>query len=639
MSSTAGSPSGYDLFLSHATPDKAWVGVLRDELERLGLRAFLDERDLKPGEDFVLALSDGLRLSRFLVLVVTPHVAERPWIAREWTAFLAEHNAAPRLIPVLLEPAELPALLKPVQRLDATHRDAARVARDLAALVGRPGELPPGDARRLFIGQDLVFVLERDGENLAVTDPAGRRRAVTPPWLEGPHFTVARLGFNERTRQPVRSDVDRAELFDHATALGELLFGLLFDAQGVELLRQAMIPGQPRPLVTIRGADDVLLSLPWELLHHEGSFLVRDGRVDLARSIPGDVAPGGLLREPTGPLKLVINVSAPEGSGLDYEGESYRITRALTEHCTLTPTELGTFDDLVETVRRQRPTGIHFSGHGGPGRLIFEDDEGREAPVPVSELVLRLRGGVPDGLLPPFFYLASCHGNDPGAPEEGRPGPESLAARLHRDGVCQVVGYHGPIVDELSTRAEEALYAAIAEGHPTRHAVRLAREALARPLAAAHQVHREPSAAVLVGDTHPFAWAQLVFYHRGPDHPLSKPVSPGRRQRTEVLHRTFVDAGTRRVLATGFIGRRTELHRIRQRIRRGDRVFVFQGLGGLGKTTLAFHMLPLLGPPEARLTLWCQDAEKYSEGQDPIAEALVGQLLEDCRRRFGAAWE
>src|SRR5205085_2817214 len=56
---------------------------------------------------------------------------------------------------------------------------------------------------------------------------------------------------------------------------------------------------------------------------------------------------------------------------------------------------------------------------------------------------------------------------------------------------------------------------------------------------------------------------------------------------------------TRRILATGFIGRRTELHEVRRRIRRGDRVFVLQGLGGLGKTTLAFHMLPLLGPADA----------------------------------------
>ena len=68
-------------------------------------------------------------------------------------------------------------------------------------------------------------------------------------------------------------------------------------------------------------------------------------------------------------------------------------------------------------------------------------------------------------------------------------------------------------------------------------------------------------------------------------------------------------------------------------------MFVLQGLGGLGKSTLAFHMLPLLGPKEAHCILWCQDAEKHTEGANPIAEALVGQLSEFGRQRFGLDWE
>ena len=103
----------------------------------------------------------------------------------------------------------------------------------------------------------------------------------------------------------------------------------------------------------------------------------------------------------------------------------------------------------------------------------------------VDKLLEALREQISDGKLPPFFYLASCHGNTPGEPEKGTPGSETLAARLHREGVIQVVGYYGPIVDELSTRAEEALYAAIAEGHPTSFAVHRARRALAQPLAIA----------------------------------------------------------------------------------------------------------------------------------------------------------
>ncbi|MCP4661374.1 MAG: TIR domain-containing protein, partial [bacterium] len=47
---------GYDLFLSHATPDKPWVRTLTRELEALGLRVFLDELEIPPGRNWVQAL-------------------------------------------------------------------------------------------------------------------------------------------------------------------------------------------------------------------------------------------------------------------------------------------------------------------------------------------------------------------------------------------------------------------------------------------------------------------------------------------------------------------------------------------------------------------------------------------------------
>jgi tetratricopeptide (TPR) repeat protein len=323
--------------------------------------------------------------------------------------------------------------------------------------------------------------------------------------------------------------------------------------------------------------------------------------------------------------------------------ESYRITLALTRHCALTSTELGTLDDLVATVQRAKPTGIHFSGHGSPGRLQFEDDEGGAHLVSTGELLEGLRRKLPDGVLPPFFYLANCHGNDPSAIGEGQAGVESLAARLHREGVAQVVAYSGPILDVLSTEAEAALYAAIADGQTTRFAVRQAREALIRPIGPSRSVLREidPRAVDAMRESYPFAWSQLVLYHRGPDHPLSKPVPSGGRalHRDDVLHRTYLDVGNRRMLATGFIGRRTELHRLRRKVREGQRVFVLQGLGGLGKSTLAFHTLKeILHAGDDHCTLWCQDAEK-ADTPEGIAESLVGQLLDYCRRRFGLGWE
>ncbi len=227
-----------------------------------------------------------------------------------------------------------------------------------------------------------------------------------------------------------------------ARTLGRALFDVLFGEPGLPLLAEALTPGRPRPLLVVRSDDDALLALPWELLHYAGtlpgrsvplsSFLVRDGYLDVARTTLDEVAEGALLLPPQGTFKLVVNVSAPQTSTpLSYEKESYRITITLTEHCRPVPTELGTLDDLVQTVAAVKPTGIHFSGHGYRGGLAFEGEEGEERRVPTGELITRLRAGS-DGRLPPFFYLASCHGNEP-----GQDGAESSAAQLHRAGVAQ----------------------------------------------------------------------------------------------------------------------------------------------------------------------------------------------------------
>jgi tetratricopeptide (TPR) repeat protein len=292
---------------------------------------------------------------------------------------------------------------------------------------------------------------------------------------------------------------------------------------------------------------------------------------------------------------------------------------------------LGTVKDLVETVQRESPTGVHFSGHGGPGALEFEDDDGARVLVPVSELVSRLRRELPAGRLPAFFYLACCRGNDVGD------GAESAAARLHREGVTEVVGYTGPILDHLSTAAEEALYAGLAAGRTTRMAVRDARNALLRAPVEAEGRHREPGTAVTEG-CYPFAWSQLVLYHRGPEYPLGTPTTADQLlQAEQALRRTYENLGHGRVLKTGFIGRRRELHRVRRHLlREGRRVLVLQGLGGLGKSTLAFYVPPLLrAGKEDVCILWCAATEMEP---DPVV-ALVGQLLDYCRKRFGAGWE
>lgn len=158
--------------------------------------------------------------------------------------------------------------------------------------------------------------------------------------------------------------------------------------------------------------------------------------------------------------------------------------------------------------------------------------------------------------LPPFVYLASCHSNEPAGPERDEPASASAAVQLHLAGLPEVVGYFGPIVDELSTRVEDALYDAIAEGLPTPDAVRRARHAFAQPLDASDHRHRPggPRSAAAESMGEQIASLRLGTaraLRRGPEWPLSPPSPPGRRRVAWVLSRRFEGFGNRKIQRGG----------------------------------------------------------------------------------------
>ncbi|MBW2736701.1 MAG: CHAT domain-containing protein, partial [Deltaproteobacteria bacterium] len=467
---------------------------------------------------------------------------------------------------------------------------------------------------------------------MAIITPDDRRRCVTAPWRGDGRFSLALHLFHVMAHQPIQDREEWEEIHDYALTVGRALYRMLFDEASAKLLQHAFHSGHTPPALNLLSTDDPVLALPWELLHDGTSFLVSEGRLDLMRSTI-DASFSQFLGPPTQHFKLLVNVSAPRGLELNYEEESYRISKVLSDLCDMITCELGTLDDLVMTAARFAPLGIHFSGHGSPGTLVFETDENEGDRVPIDRVVQRLRTETPSGL-PQFFFLASCHGNTPTRISEGHDAGAS-AAKLHREGVTEVIGYFGPIVEHLSTLAEETLYSAISAGRTTRFAVRQARLTLA--VASSSTVEKLAATSAYPGElAYPFAWSQLVFYRRGCEYPLSLPVTPSSYQQAEgSLQRTFQDAGNRRILISGFIGRRTELHSIRRKLRSGQRVFVFQGLGGLGKTTLAVHLLSWLGKPEEVCVVWCQD---LSSEVDP-AIALVGRLIDYGHLRFGADFD
>jgi len=472
-------------------------------------------------------------------------------------------------------------------------------------------------------------------------------RSVGPTAECAPHIAPNPLGDDQvlrdlgrlRTlmRRPVRQGDDPqavaqvAELRHVARRLGARLTNTLLSPAALDAVHRRIAEverGTARLTLRVgRGPlADRTLALPWELLMLEdGRFAVEDAKLDLVRDAVTPDSPG--LAVPSTQLSVAATIAAPDDqTSLYYEDESYRMFKALAPLGQVAHfADLGELDDLVELISRTEATAVHFSGHGLPGQLVFEDELGLSHPVPVIDLITKIRqriqkSGVPKPF-PGLFYLASCHGASSEATPAGSPEPNngtlraelsaalgdgpSTAATLHSEGFACVIGYFGPIGDAISTSAEVALYTALSEGDTVLHAAKQARAQLSKPHTHADQPYH-----------YPLAWAQLAVYLRGPDRPLTAqphsaapaPLPPPR------LARDIVTVSGLPVLEHGFVGRRGLRHEVRRRLKRGQRLFVLQGLGGLGKTALAVHLLrTTVAPhPDDQLILRVQDADSVT---------------------------
>lgn len=92
----------YDVFVSYAHQDGEWPVVLAENLQRLGLRVWLDQWEMTPGQNVLARLQDGLARASALVAVVSPSWLTSQWATKEFEmAAKAATDGRMPVIPVL----------------------------------------------------------------------------------------------------------------------------------------------------------------------------------------------------------------------------------------------------------------------------------------------------------------------------------------------------------------------------------------------------------------------------------------------------------------------------------------------------------------------------------------------------------
>lgn len=99
----------FDVFLSHSAKDKLVVCELAARLKRDGLRVWLDEDQLKPGDSVLAKIEEGLERSRVLVLCMSANAFGSDWVQLEAGTFRFRDplNQERRFIPLRLDDAPI----------------------------------------------------------------------------------------------------------------------------------------------------------------------------------------------------------------------------------------------------------------------------------------------------------------------------------------------------------------------------------------------------------------------------------------------------------------------------------------------------------------------------------------------------
>lgn len=93
----------WDIFVCHAGEDKPFACVLRNSLQTLGLRCFVDEDDLRVGDNAPLAMDAPVRTTHIAVILLCKEFFQKKAPQQELHHFLKGRNAARNeLVPVFL---------------------------------------------------------------------------------------------------------------------------------------------------------------------------------------------------------------------------------------------------------------------------------------------------------------------------------------------------------------------------------------------------------------------------------------------------------------------------------------------------------------------------------------------------------
>lgn len=99
------SPERWDVFICHASDDKEdVVAPLYRHLDSVGIRCWYDRGEIMWGDSIVGKINEGLRSSRFVIVVLSSALLKKAWATKEMNAALSQEvdSGETRVLPLMV---------------------------------------------------------------------------------------------------------------------------------------------------------------------------------------------------------------------------------------------------------------------------------------------------------------------------------------------------------------------------------------------------------------------------------------------------------------------------------------------------------------------------------------------------------
>ncbi|MES2645080.1 MAG: tetratricopeptide repeat protein [Myxococcota bacterium] len=463
----------------------------------------------------------------------------------------------------------------------------------------------------------------RDADPVSVASPSGFEVAGSP----GCELMGELAWYLEKFLDyPFAPRTERAERVRGALrAWGRQAFQALFSGgRARDFYRDAVHEGLGGLCLEVRSDDPRILAWPWEALEDaESSILALGCQIERRLSRLADPPPlsDGL---PKDRVNILLVIARPYAADVGYRSIARPLVEAIqgkevsAEVTVLRP---PTFARLQE-VLAARPGEfhiLHFDGHGGygthapgapapdtlqgpVGRLVFETDEGTPDPVDSERLGTLLR----EHRLPAVVLNACRSGM---VHQQAEDAFASVAAALLKGGVRSVVAMAYALYVSGAKHFLPAFYGGLLERGDIGEAARAGRR----------KMYEKPGRVCAVGTYDLADWLVPVVYQQERlDLAFAKTHSKAMAD-TPALPEAARDSGN----PYGFIGRDSAILELERAMHRKPAGILIQGLGGVGKTTLARGFLKWLAETGGlgRGAFWIAFNEVHS------AEFVVDQFV------------